>query len=166
MRGFFSFRKKAVRSTGTVSNLARPGTAPHSKGMCMCSVPEHPSSVTNLAQIRDAVLAAGLSSGLLLLEHAALWRPPFRLSRPASYAVGSTTLGLAFSLWALRHHQAPAYQAMLAWWCIASSGGATVAGAYYVRHILGQIDQQALSAGLVAGGTGRRGNHQTTAAGH
>lgn len=131
----------------------------------MSSIPEHQSTVTNRGRLGDATLAAASAAGMLLIEHTVLWRPPFRLSRPASYAVGTATLGTAFSAWVLRHPQAPAAQAVLAWWGIALSGGAMVVTAYYVRHIVEQIDQLGLTAGMVAGGP-HNGNHRPAAKGH
>jgi hypothetical protein len=91
--------------------------------------------------------AAGTVSGTaLLLEHLALWQEPLRLKPPASYVVGTATLGTALTWWTLRQ-QCP--QAAVAFWGIAGMGGAVVTTAYWLRHVVRQLDARAFQAGTV-----------------
>lgn len=107
----------------------------------------HFSSSFSRAACSD-LLAAGAASGtVLLIEHIALWNEPLRLRPPASYVVGTATLGAAFTWWTLRQH---CPQAAVAFWGIAGIGGAVVSAAYWARHVVHQLDDRAFRAGTVA----------------
>ena len=73
--------------------------------------------------------AAG-AAATLVAEHISLYSRPRRLSRPAAYAVGTATLGAWFTAWALRTGN---HEAAVAFWSIASAGGAAVAACYLAR---------------------------------
>lgn len=116
------------------------------------SLAPSPESVTNLSitskPLEDAVVAGTLAAGALVVEHLAFWERPWRLSRPASYGLGTATLGLVFTWWARRNR---AEESALAWWIIAGLGGSAVVTAHWFRRSLSELDARALAAGRVAG---------------
>lgn len=117
--------------------------------------PESPFVTNHL--LRDAVVAGSATAGMLLVEHVTLWDEPFRLNRPAAYVVGTATLGVGFTAWAIRHRL---HQAAIAWWAIAGIGGVVVISAHWVRRVFDAVDERAFAAGQVAGRY--CGNEQTS----
>jgi hypothetical protein len=119
----------------------------HKKERFMRNFGEHFSSNFSRAAFHDLLTAGTVSGTALLVEHLALWQEPLRLKPPASYVVGTATLGTALTWWTLRQ-QCP--QAAVAFWGIAGMGGAVVTTAYWLRHVVRQLDDRAFQAGTVA----------------
>ena len=85
---------------------------------------------------------------LLLAEHIALWRKPWRLTRPQAYSLGTATIALGYTGWAWSFG---VLGAAIALWVVIIVSGIVVSGAYYVRRVLADLDRQAFKAGQVAG---------------
>jgi hypothetical protein len=93
-------------------------------------------------------LAAAFTAVLILIEHIALWSAPWRLEPPASYIVGTATIGLGVLLYCAQEHR---WEAALVFWCVAGAAGATDVAAYWVRARLALRDAVSFQAGQVAG---------------
>lgn len=94
------------------------------------------------------LMAAVTVAALIVAEHIALWRAPWRLEPPASYIVGMATVGLGMILWGLAVGQV---DAAFAFWILTSAAGMADVGAYWVRGRLAALDRRAYRAGQVAG---------------
>jgi hypothetical protein len=124
------------------------------------SIPTDRDFVTNF----NEALRIGLgTAGMLLLEHVVLWNQPYRLPRPVAYLVGTATLGCGFSAWAWRRYP----DAVIGYWMIAGICGSAVVGAYWIRHVLHELDRRAYVAGRIAGTAKgwHRGYNETSATG-
>ncbi len=80
----------------------------------------------------------------LIAEHIGLWRLPWRLSRPASYVVGTATIACWWSVWCLRIDQ-PLFA--VAFWVLLIGAGSPVVLAYWLRGVLAKHDEAAYTAG-------------------
>lgn len=90
---------------------------------------------------------AALAGALLLVEHLAFRDRRWRLTRPQSYVVGTATLGLCQTGWAMATAND---QAAIAFWVIAAVGGAVVVGAYWIEGRLAVVQQDAQLSGMTA----------------
>lgn len=97
-----------------------------------------------------AVLWGILAAAVLLLEHLLCWGRPWRLTRPQAYTVGTATLSLCFTGWALTTPDVTGEAAAIAWWIIAGTGGAVVSIAYWVRGRLAEVRERSREAGFTA----------------
>jgi len=123
----------------------------------MVSIRDNPDFVTNLIDsLTDAVRYGGVTAGVLLIEHLALWHVPYRIPRPLAYVLGVITLGIGFTGWGFRRYPL----AVIAWWIIAACGGCVVTLAYWIRWVQAETDRLALLAGRIAGRESY-GNQQT-----
>lgn len=91
--------------------------------------------------IGPILIASLLAVALLIAEHVTLWNRPWRLTRIASYAVGTATLFTGFVLWAaLENGPIDPWHAVIAVLVIDLSGGAAIITAYWFRNKLQERD--------------------------
>lgn len=95
----------------------------------------------------DILIWATLAGALLLVEHMAFRDRRWRLTRPQSYVVGTATLGLCQTGWALTTGYGVA---AIAFWVIAGVGGAVVVGAYWIEGRLAAVQSDARLSGITA----------------
>jgi hypothetical protein len=119
----------------------------HRKELILCNLDDEFSTTFSRAAFADLLRAGAVGAAALALEHLALWQEPLRLPPPASYVVGTATLGAALTWWCQRQGCA---QAAVAFWGIAGVGGTVVSVAYWARHVARQLDARAFHAGIVA----------------
>lgn len=92
-------------------------------------------------------IGAVVAAALLIVEHVTLWQQPWTLSRPASYAVGTATLGLGISITAaLLNQPLIAY----VFWGVAIPAGAMVIIAYWMRAKLDSLTKSATKRSALA----------------
>ncbi len=94
--------------------------------------------------MNELLIASGTTALLLLVQHIALWRKPWRMSRPQAYALGTGTIALGYTGWAWSFGIPGA---ALALWVMIVVCGAVVWGAYYVRAALAGLTETARLSG-------------------
>lgn len=92
----------------------------------------------------ELLIASGITALLLLAEHIALWRRPWRLSRPQAYALGTATIATGYTGWAWAFGVPGA---ALALWMMIIVCGSVVWGAYYIRKALAGMTETARLSG-------------------
>jgi hypothetical protein len=80
----------------------------------------------------------------LLLEHIALFRKPWRLSRPQAYALGTGTITLGYTGWAWSIDM---IGAAIGLWVIVAVSGSVVWFAYLIRNALTTMTETARLSG-------------------
>lgn len=90
-----------------------------------------------------AICTAGAAISLIA-EHIGLWRLPWRLSRPASYVVGTATIASWWSVWCV---WAGFVLFAVAFWAMLIGSGVWIVLAYWLRSVLAKQDDAAFTAG-------------------
>lgn len=94
--------------------------------------------------IGNIVVATVLTGLALFAEHVALWERPWRLTRPAAYVVGVTTLLLGSGVWAWQQSRLGPIDPWLATFAFAIISGGSGLGiliAYWVRGVRSVIER-------------------------
>lgn len=91
------------------------------------------------------LLACAIVTAIVLVaEHIALWRHPWRLKPPVTYGLGVGTLAVGFTVWAA---WVDLLVVAVAFWALAIIAGAPVVVAYWIRNVLAQLDEAAVLSG-------------------